>query len=211
MFLAALMAVARARVGARRYSAPCAARGRRRRSVRECWGLCGGGLVAGPQEAYRSAHQGGPREHPQGDVARPEKTANRVVRGTAEVTIASTKAIDRTAPVFCSSVLAPAATPRLCAGTVPIIAAVFGLLNIPEPTPTISSHRPLSQYGVCTCSVVIAARPAALTSMPSAASPREPCRSAYIPARGEAISMPSARGVSLMPAAMGELPCAPWK
>ena len=68
-------------------------------------------------------------------LARPEKTANSVGRGTAEVTIAITNAIDSTAPVFCSSVRAPAAIPRRLAGTVPIIAAVLGLLNIPEPTP----------------------------------------------------------------------------
>ena len=36
-------------------------------------------------------------------------------------------------------------TPRRSAGTVPIIAAVLGLLNMPEPAPTISSHRPLCQ------------------------------------------------------------------
>ena len=76
---------------------------------------------------------------------RPEKTANSVAFGTAEVMIASTNAIDSTAPVFCSSVLAPAAMPRRSGGTVPIIAAVFGLLNMPEPTPTSSSHRPLCQ------------------------------------------------------------------
>ena len=45
-------------------------------------------------------------------LVRPEKTANSVAFGTAEVTIASTKAIDSTAPVFCTSVLAPAAIPR---------------------------------------------------------------------------------------------------
>ena len=77
--------------------------------------------------------------------ARPENTANRVDFGTAEVTIASTKAIESTAPVFCSSILAPAATPRRCGGTVPIIADVLGLLNIPEPTPTMKSHSPLCQ------------------------------------------------------------------
>ena len=75
----------------------------------------------------------------------PEKIAKRVALGMAEVTIASTKAIESTAPVFCRSVLAPAATPLRLAGTVPIIAAVFGLLNIPEPTPTISSQSPLCQ------------------------------------------------------------------
>ena len=61
------------------------------------------------------------------------------------MTIASTNAIDSTAPVFCSSVLAPAAMPRRSAGTTPIIAAVFGLLNMPEPTPTIASHSALCQ------------------------------------------------------------------
>ncbi len=75
----------------------------------------------------------------------PEKTANRVGLGTAEVTIASTKAIDSTAPVFCRSVRAPAAMPRRAAGTAPIIAAVFGLLNMPEPTPTNASHSALCQ------------------------------------------------------------------
>ena len=78
-------------------------------------------------------------------MARPEKTANSVALGTAEVTIASTNAIDSTAPVFCSSVRAPAAMPRRWAGTAPIIAAVLGLLNMPEPTPTISSHSALCQ------------------------------------------------------------------
>ena len=60
--------------------------------------------------------------------------------GIEEVTTASTKAIESTAPVFCSSVRAPAAMPRRLAGTTPIMAAVLGLLNIPEPIPTIASH-----------------------------------------------------------------------
>ena len=58
--------------------------------------------------------------------------------GTAAVTIASTKAIEITAPVFCSIIRAPAAMPRRSAGTVPIIAAVLGELNMPEPMPTSS-------------------------------------------------------------------------
>ena len=49
-------------------------------------------------------------------LARPENTANSVALGTAEVMIASTNAIDSTAPVFCSSVRAPAAMPRRWAG-----------------------------------------------------------------------------------------------
>src|SRR5204863_281143 len=39
----------------------------------------------------------------------------------------------------------------------------------------------------------------------------EPCRSACRPARGEAMSMPTASGISLIPAVIGELPWAPWK
>ena len=39
--------------------------------------------------------------------ARPEKTSNRTVFGTDEVTTASTNAIDSTAPVFCTSTRAP--------------------------------------------------------------------------------------------------------
>ena len=68
--------------------------------------------------------------------ARPEKILNNTSVGTAAVMIASTKAIERIAPVFCSIVRAPAAMPRRSVGTVPIIAAVLGELNMPEPTPT---------------------------------------------------------------------------
>src|SRR5262249_33839993 len=49
-------------------------------------------------------------------LARPENTAKRVDLGTVEVTIASTNAIESTAPVFCTSVRAPAAIPRRLAG-----------------------------------------------------------------------------------------------
>src|SRR3954466_15676593 len=119
-------------------------------------------------------------------LATPEKMASSTSLGTAEVTIAITKAIEMTAPVFCSMVRAPAAMPRRQAGTVPIIAAVLGELNMPEPMPTSASHSVLCQYGVSTSSVVIAARPMALTSMPSAASAREPWRSAQMPASGGA-------------------------
>ena len=42
----------------------------------------------------------------------PEKILNSVSLGTDEVTMASTKAIEMTAPVFCSIVRAPAAIPR---------------------------------------------------------------------------------------------------
>ena len=78
-------------------------------------------------------------------LARPEKTLNRTFLGTDEVTTASTNAIEMTAPVFCTSIRAPAAIPRRWAGTVPIIAAVLGELNIPEPIPTTTSQRPLCQ------------------------------------------------------------------
>ena len=73
---------------------------------------------------------------PERPEARPEKIAKRTGFGTAAVTIARTKAIEITAPVFCSIVRAPAAIPRRSVGTVPIIAAVFGDMNIPEPIPT---------------------------------------------------------------------------
>ena len=77
--------------------------------------------------------------------ASPEKILKRTGLGTAAVTIARTKAIEMTAPVFCSIVRAPAAIPRRSAGTVPIIAAVFGELNIPEPIPTSASQSMLCQ------------------------------------------------------------------
>ena len=59
----------------------------------------------------------------------PEKMANSTSFGIAAVMIAMTNAIETTAPVFCSSVRAPAAMPRRLAGTSPIIAAVFGLVE----------------------------------------------------------------------------------
>jgi len=143
--------------------------------------------------------------------ASPEKILNSTSLGTAAVMIASTKAIDRIAPVFCSIMRAPAAIPRRWGGTVPIIAAVFGELNMPEPTPTTNSHRLERKYGVSCWSVVMPARPAAVTSMPSAASVREPRRSAHAPASGELTSIPTASGASLTPAVIGSSPCAPWK
>ena len=51
----------------------------------------------------------------------------------------------------------------------------------------------------------------AQTSIPSAASMREPWRSAQIPARGEAMSIPIAIGESLIPAVIGSSPWTPWK
>src|SRR5689334_12601929 len=54
-------------------------------------------------------------------LATPEKIFSRTSCGTAFVTTAMTNAIDSTAPVFCSSVRTPAATPRRWGGTAPII------------------------------------------------------------------------------------------
>src|SRR5206468_2083465 len=76
-------------------------------------------------------------------LASPEKILKRMVVGTAEVTMAMTNAIEITAPVFCSITRAPAAIPRRSTATVPIMAAVFGLLNMPEPMPTTASQRAL--------------------------------------------------------------------
>ncbi len=70
--------------------------------------------------------------------ARPEKTLNRTFLGTDEVTTASTNAIEITAPVFWTRTRAPAAIPRRCGLTAPIIAAVLGLLNMPDPSPTMN-------------------------------------------------------------------------
>ena len=56
----------------------------------------------------------------------------------------------------------------------------------------------------------MAASAMAETSIPSAASVREPRRSAQMPASGEETSMPRAIGASLMPAVIGSSPCAPW-
>ena len=141
----------------------------------------------------------------------PEKILNSTSFGTADVTMASTKAIERTAPVFCSIVRAPAAIPRRWTGTVPIMAAVFGLLNMPEPTPTTNSHSAAHQRELSIPSIVIPARPSALTSIPSEDSTRDPWRSAQTPASGDEISMPIASGASSIPALIGSSPFTPWK
>src|ERR1700754_242678 len=99
-------------------------------------------------------------------VLTPEKILNSVSLSTEEVTTASTNAIEITAPVFCSIVRAPAAIPRRCAGTVPIIAAVLGELNMPDATPTTNSHSADQTYGVSTPSVVIPASATAPSTMP---------------------------------------------
>ena len=69
---------------------------------------------------------------------RPLKTVSRTDLGTLIVTTAITRAIDSTAPVFWTRTRAPEAIPRRCGATVPIIAAVLGELNMPEPMPTMS-------------------------------------------------------------------------
>jgi hypothetical protein len=110
--------------------------------------------VCGAQQTHEHTHERDGGERPQRDVhvgderrellrrealgdAREDREERRFRdRGGDD---AITNAIDRTAPVFCSSVRAPAAIPRRCAGTTPIMAAVLGLLNMPEPTPTMAA------------------------------------------------------------------------
>src|ERR1022692_821420 len=112
--------------------------------------------------------------------------AKRIGLGTAAVITARTKAIEMTAPELVISVRAPAATPRRCGDTAPIMADVFGELNTPEPIPTAKSQSAACQYGESTTSVVISARPAAVRSIPAVARPRDPWRSASTPAIGDA-------------------------
>ena len=144
-------------------------------------------------------------------LARPLKTANRTLFGTLDVTTASTNAIEMTAPVFCTSTRAPAAMPRRCGGTVPIIAAVLGELNMPEPTPDDEHVHAGGQVSRVALQRGHQREPGGLHEHPATAIPREPRRSAQMPASGEAISIPIASGASLIPARIGELPCTPWK
>ena len=103
----------------------CAAR-RGRRSAVALTTCCG------PQQRDAGADERGRGQHPQrgvhvvderaraarrrGPRRAPEKILNSTSFGTAAVTIASTKAIEITAPVFCSIVRAPAAIPRRFGG-----------------------------------------------------------------------------------------------
>ena len=131
--------------------------------------------------------------------------------GTTEVTISSISAMEITAPVFCSIVRVPLAMPRRQGGAADIMALVLGELKMPDPMPTTLSQKADCQKGLVTSRVVIPARPAALSSIPSTAGAREPCRSAHQPASGEDTSIPTASGVSLMPAVIGSSPWGPWK
>jgi hypothetical protein len=83
-----------------------------------------------------------PGVEPAGD-AREDREED--ILGTADVITAITNEIDSTAPMFCSIVRAPEATPRRWAGTAAIIAAVFGLMKTPEPMPASASQIALCQ------------------------------------------------------------------
>ena len=61
------------------------------------------------------------------------------------MTTASTNAIEITAPVFWSIVRVPGRDSAPAGRHRPIIAAVLGLLNIPEPIPTRPSQSVLCQ------------------------------------------------------------------
>ena len=47
--------------------------------------------------------------------------------------------------MFCSIIRVPPAIPRRCTGTEPIIAAVLGELNMPEPNPFNNSQNAASE------------------------------------------------------------------
>ena len=143
---------------------------------------------------------------------RPEKILKSTSFGTAAVTIAITNAIETTAPVFCSITRAPAAMPRRCTGTTPIIAAVFGLLNMPEPMPTSESQTALQTYG----GVRLEHRHPGEADRARRASRARRARASRggrrsTPASGEAMSIPIAIGASSSPAMIGDWPCGPWK
>ena len=82
----------------------------------------------------------------------------------------------------------------------PIIAAVLGELNMPEPTPTTNSHSADQKYArVHAERRHPGQRDGARPPSRAAESIREPRRSAQTPAIGEAISIPIAIGASSMP------------
>ena len=144
-------------------------------------------------------------------LARPEKTANSVAFGTAEVTIASTNAIDSTAPVFCSSVRAPAAMPRRCGGHGAHHRGRVGAVE--HARADADDRQPQARSASRGCGPrASSSPPARRRSRACRARPARASRGGRrrCPASGEAMSMPSASGISLMPASIGELPWAPW-
>ena len=123
-------------------------------------------------------------------LASPENTANSTLFGTDEVTTASTNAIEMTAPVFWTSTPALAANALRSRGTVPIVAAVGGELNMPTD-PTMNMCK-LARYVVSRSGVVVGARPTAWTGVRPAPSARAtPVRPDA--GHGEEVSVPIAR------------------
>ena len=93
--------------------------------------------------------------------ARPEKTANRTLLGTDEVTTASTNAIEITAPVFWTRIRAPAAMPRRCGANRAHHRGRVGGVEHPRADPDDEHVSAARQVAVSRSSVVISASPAA--------------------------------------------------
>jgi hypothetical protein len=75
----------------------------------------------------------------------PEKISTITFAGMALVTTAMAKAMESTAPTLTTRVLVPLATPRFSGATEPMMALVLGELKMPEPAPTTTIHRAISQ------------------------------------------------------------------
>ena len=102
--------------------------------------------------------------------------------------------IDSDMPEFWNVDRMPDAAPRWRAGTLLMIAEVFGEANRPLPTPLPKMISANAQYGKSAGSSISPVNAAATTSRPAVANSRCPCLSDRYPDTGPAIRKPAVSG-----------------
>ena len=102
--------------------------------------------------------------------------------------------IDSDMPEFWKVDRMPEATPRCRAGTLLMMAEVFGEANKPLPIPLQKMIRANAQYGKSTGSSIRPVNAAATTSSPAVANSRCPYLSDKIPDTGPAMRKPTVSG-----------------
>src|ERR1700751_4079687 len=111
--------------------------------------------------------------------------------------------IDRAVPVFWKVDRIPEAAPRYRAGTLLMIDAEFGELNIPTPIPLSVISAANAQYGKSTGKNIRPTKLAPNTSMPAVAKARAPNRSDRYPHAGPEIRNEAVRGSRYIPVQSG--------
>src|SRR5215472_9668013 len=102
--------------------------------------------------------------------------------------------IDSDMPEFWNVDRMPDAAPRWCAGTLDMMAEVFGEANRPEPIPLPKMRIANTGYGKSIGSIIRPRKHAAATTSPAVAKGRAPYRSESVPDSGPAMRKPAVSG-----------------